>query len=529
MAKNDKKKVPDKKENDMPEISYQQEVKKHGFHLSVKEIEAEEHKVYINELKKKIEILEKEKIENNSTIAFLYNNEKTIKNLMDTVNNFEKQKQALHEEIKLKEKLCLEEKNSIKKNYEDLIAQLKTNIDYLNTKLETLGNLERVNESQKKLIKEQQDQIILKEKKAEDKFDKIKLKHGIKFSDLKKKMMEHIEDTQKNVEQLNISHMDISTKLALLQNHQLLIELEYQSQQVEELTKKKEILEKRIFELERDIEIHKEVENVLADKNKKYLNNLKTLKSEKEANVLQTNTINHQNPFEEQHTNSPQNVNNHVSNTINVTYNSLDTSSNLKVFNSNMREFVIVSNLEKKIHKLEKELERKKTDYNIIKDNYEILGEKITNHEKKYLNIFNLFKEGLEKLTNDDDFNNIPEVQINLNEIKNSDFSNLSSDKKLSVLLIFIKYLLPLINQNDLVSNDNNKINNLLQVQLKFNNNKNIQTSDSFSKKHIQSNRSQSIIGPNISSNRIKTLELPRIKNSVDKRFQIPKYASVLI
>ena len=42
--------------------------------------------------------------------------------------------------------------------------------------------------------------------------------------------------------------------LILLQNHQLLIELEYQSQQVEELIKKKEINENKIFQLQRDIE-----------------------------------------------------------------------------------------------------------------------------------------------------------------------------------------------------------------------------------------------------------------------------------
>ena len=34
--------------------------------------------------------------------------------------------------------------------------------------------------------------------------------------------------------------MDTSTKLTLLQNHQLLIQLEYQSQQLEEMTNKKE-------------------------------------------------------------------------------------------------------------------------------------------------------------------------------------------------------------------------------------------------------------------------------------------------
>ena len=40
------------------------------------------------------------------------------------------------------------------------------------------------------------------------------------------KIEENIQETQKNVTQLNIEYMDVSTKLTLLQNHQLLIEME---------------------------------------------------------------------------------------------------------------------------------------------------------------------------------------------------------------------------------------------------------------------------------------------------------------
>ena len=516
----------EKKENDMPEISYQQEVKKYGYHISLKELESEEHKNYINELKLRIETLEKKITENNQTISQLYNNEKTIRNLTEKVNDIEKQKQSILEDCKLKEKNFNEEINILKKKYEDQIQQMKTHQDNLNLKIENLVSLEKVNDSQKKQIKDLQDEISSKAKKAEDKLDKIKLKHGIKYSDLKKKMMDHIEDTQKNVEQLNISHMDISTKLALLQNHQLLIEIEYQSQQVEELLKKKEILEKRIFELEREIEIHHEVENVLAEKNKKYLNTLKNIQIDKEAHSL--HTINNSNVVED-HTTNVHMANHNISNTINLTYNNIETSSNFKLFNNNMREFQIVSNLERKIHKLEKELEKKKMDYNIIKDNYEILAEKVTNHEKKYVNIFNLFKEGLDRLTNCEDFNNIPEVKLNLQTIKDVDFSSLSSEVRISVLLLFIKYLLPLISSSDVLTNDN-KMSNLLQVQVKYQNSKNtgnVNTNEQhLINKYIGSNRSQSIV-PGFTKRNI--LELPRIKRSVDKRFQIPKVASVLI
>jgi dihydropteroate synthase len=40
---------------------------------------------------------------------------------------------------------------------------------------------------------------------------------------------------------------------------------------------KKENLEKKVFELSKDIEVHKEVELALAAKNKKYVNKIKLL------------------------------------------------------------------------------------------------------------------------------------------------------------------------------------------------------------------------------------------------------------
>ena len=95
------------------------------------------------------------------------------------------------------------------------------------------------------------------------------IKNQIKFSNLKNKMKEKIDQIQAKETELNVQYMDVSTKLTLLQNHQLLIQLEYQSQQLDEITAKKEALEKKVFELTKDIEIHKEVELSLAEKNKK--------------------------------------------------------------------------------------------------------------------------------------------------------------------------------------------------------------------------------------------------------------------
>ena len=120
--------------------------------------------------------------------------------------------------------------------------------------------------------------IQLRELKKENKniFDRTKQKiiqkemqNKIKFAKLRDKMLENINETKEEVTELNMKYMDISTKLTLLQNHQLLVQLDYQAQQLEESTRKNEIYKKKIEDLTKDIQLHKEVEISFAEKNRK--------------------------------------------------------------------------------------------------------------------------------------------------------------------------------------------------------------------------------------------------------------------
>ena len=97
-------------------------------------------------------------------------------------------------------------------------------------------------------------------------------------------MIENIKNTKDKVTEINMQYMDVSSKLTLLQNHQLLMQIEYLSQQVEELSRSNEILQKKNFELQKDIEIHKEVEISLADKNKKLKDELLKEKNNNNSN-----------------------------------------------------------------------------------------------------------------------------------------------------------------------------------------------------------------------------------------------------
>ena len=125
-------------------------------------------------------------------------------------------------------------------------------------------------------------------------------------------MKEKIDQIQAKETELNVQYMDVSTKLTLLQNHQLLIQLEYQSQQLDEITAKKEAWEKKVFELTKDIEIHKEVELSLAEKNKKLKNENNKLKNNNigfNANISNINNLNSSNSNNNNSTDNKKNKN----------------------------------------------------------------------------------------------------------------------------------------------------------------------------------------------------------------------------
>ena len=81
---------------------------------------------------------------------------------------------------------------------------------------------------------------------------------------MRKDMLYKIKETKANLLALNDEQLQTTTRLTILQNHQLTTELEYQSKQTEQLLFKNNKMKTQIETLKRDIEIHKEVEKELA-------------------------------------------------------------------------------------------------------------------------------------------------------------------------------------------------------------------------------------------------------------------------
>ena len=313
-----------------------------------------------------IEMLKKDNEEKGSTILALesevsnlrsacfasFKSEKELKVYKSKFEAMEKEVERLTEEINNMQKKFEQEKKEIQDAHMTEVNRLKLINDSYHQKIEMVNQLvldkELLTKQVQELLKEKADIIA----KNDEQMRQKEVKNQIKFSNLKKKMMDNINQTQSKVTELNIQYMDVSTKLTLLQNHQLLIQLEYQSQQIDELTSKKEALEKKVFELTKDIEIHIEVELSLAEKNKKLRADNTSLKSKVSNNPR---------------SNISESIEGESGKEMIQNNTNISGQSELKNNNYN------VISLEKKIYNLEKKLSQKNKEYNALKDNSEYI------------------------------------------------------------------------------------------------------------------------------------------------------------
>ncbi len=174
----------------------------------------------------------------------LLNAEKKIKDLQEENNeNLEKhykEQKKLENQI---EQLKFQKEKDEKKNIK--------NMEIFNQRIEIMNHVELENSLNKEEIKNLNEKNEKLKKEYENLLRKQQVRNEIKFDKLKKKMIDNLKETQKNVTKLNIEYMDVSNKLTLLQNNELILKIEYQSNKIEELEKNNKILKddikKRIY------------------------------------------------------------------------------------------------------------------------------------------------------------------------------------------------------------------------------------------------------------------------------------------
>ena len=367
-----------------------------------------------------------------------YSDSSKLKQQLD--RSIEKSEQQEKEIENLKQKIIdqhkefTEEKRIEEKKHLNEISKLKVTIDsYVQKTLRA-----NMNELDNEKLNIQLDQLTKKynflSKKSEQDIIHKEIQNKIKFSKLKDKMIENINNTKEEVTELNMRYMGVSTKLTLLQNHQLLVQLDYQSQQLDESTKKIEYLEKKIFDLNKDLEVHKEVEIAFAEKNKKLTEELKKYKKKenKEIKLSEENTPNNN------INKSIGDSNNQQSSNISL----ISNNSNINKLNNN-NDFTRILSLEKKIIILEKKLESKKKEYNNLKEKNEHIENMVKNQEQKYSGLYHFLEDCLNNFFADENILKKKEIYINNESLRKFEFNNLTKQEKYSILIILMKYLMP--------------------------------------------------------------------------------------
>ena len=451
MSKN-KKKNKGENNNEIP-IDHQIESKNLQYTLSLKNSEIEMLKDENLKRKKNIVSLLEESSNLKKICSDRFILEKKLQKSMIKNENQEKTINKLNNDLINIQDKYEEEKKELEKLYMLKINQLEILIKSYDQKLEFADNIIKDNTNLKNKIK---DLNLEKENLIKNNINEMKkkdIKNEIKFSNIKKKMLEKINKSQAKLFDMNNEYVDISSKLTILENKKLAFEINLLNEELKELGDKNKILEKKIFELNNEIEIHKKVEFSISEKNKK----LKKLLEEKGIDIKLSEEIKDE-PEEFDFKN------------LKIFKKEKSESNNNSKLNIEVKYDKII-NLEKKIVDLEKRLNRKNDEYTSIKDKYDKIKTLMKSYEEKYSKFYNYLNDCLDNFFVTKEKSQT--IDNNNDLLKNSEFSNLSKEEKYSSINILMDNLLPLINEckniNEYFNNDiNNNKNHLFTPRYIF-------------------------------------------------------------
>ena len=403
----------------------------------------------------------KEEIYQNEKLEVIQKNKKILELENDIINL-----KIEHEKYKNKKEMEYEndvnavknlyDTNLLKNNNAQIVAEANKEFYQQILKLENVINT----------FKEEQKKI---DAKKEVEFER-------RMSKMKKKMLDYIKDGQKSKQYLSQEQIKLNDKLSVINKNTLLNELGFQSLQLEDLLKQREQLDSIITSMKSDLEVHKKVESILVEKNKEYTNMIKVLSTkieskgnnnkelgEKEnikkendinykhlklkkqnSDFLRINNMNNYRILEKKENNDNNEIKKNINEEIKVknfgrTF--MGFSNKMKIDNINQNQDLVF---------LRKELIKKIKECEDYKSKYEYYKTKLDTINNKYANIMKLFEEVLVNIYEDKNMKYIKNIFINLEDFKQCNFETLSSEQKYSIIILIIKYLIPLINPNNL-------------------------------------------------------------------------------
>ena len=415
-------------------------------------------------------------LEINSLKKYIENLQIIIRDLKTKNAELNRRNISLIEVEHINEKL-FEEKKSLKNTIENLekellktIKEKKNEVGIVENRLELEVNfykgirdtgLAKIDAAEKiiKLNEIQHNYILKIEKEIEElknandaKMAQLMVEHENNYNKLKKKMIDFIKKSKKDMEKSNISNIELYSKFSTIFKNQILNELENQSKQIIELIKEKEKQDKKIYALTEEIIVHHSVEKILKNKENKYkkiINDFKEdkikEKEEKENINTYSNRVNSE--INKNNNNEKDNYNEEKyysedkikKNKIKNMKKNYDYDNNEGIFKTVMqrKEFNDYLSLDKEYKLILKK-------YQILKDQFNTLKDKEKLFQKKYYGIIKLYKIALDDLVKDEELTK-KKIYINLDNINKGSYESFTKEEKIKIVQLLIKHLLPLI------------------------------------------------------------------------------------
>ena len=325
-------------------------------------------------------------------------------------------------------------------------------------KIDAAENIIKLNEIQHNYILKIEKEVSDLKNENDVKMRQLKLEHEQNYKKLKKKMIDYIKQSQKDLEKVNSSNIELYSKFTLLYKNQMLDELENQNKQILELLKEKEQQDKRIYALTEEIILHNSIEKILKKKNIKYQNFISNFINNKEKeNIKENGNDKTKKSYEEKDNKKDKNKESY--------YSESKIKKNIKE-NYNIENGIFKTVMNKKNYhdyiSLEKEYKESLRNYQLLKDQLNTMKDKEKLFQKKYYGIIKLYKTALDDLIKDEQINK-KHIYINIETINKGDYESLTKEEKIKIVQLLIKHLLPLI------TIQNNDISKLRKTFTNFN------------------------------------------------------------
>ena len=471
--------------------------------------EANSKDIIISELNKKIKKLSEE-------INRLYLENSNLKKMYSINYSVQTQLKSAEETIQnLREenlKLMLAHKNKeseLGKNIDKILLEKKKE-KLLSDKYETLymqkmlvaNQIEMENKIYKDELEKMKKQMELNEDNAKDKITKLEIQNLVKYKTLKSKILNNLNETKTKLANLNLKFMDNTSRAMNLQNYQLIIELEEQKQENEQLVKENALLNKKLFEMKDDLDIHKKVELELAEKLKKLQS-----KNNSDNNNTNTNINTNSNKFAKTSTAFAPKQNNKINDDTNIIIQKL---KKIKTLNENEKNRNLGNKKLSRKHNSYQRMNKTQfgnsflpnksyfyrdiSDLSVVSKNSKIFSEdrfnndlndieltpddnllfklKNVSNEKKYINLYNFLEKCLDNFYSDikSKMKKKNIIKIDFESLRKLKFNEYSTKEQYILLILLMNHIIPLIyvyfNSN---SNGDILENNLFKTDLNLN------------------------------------------------------------